>query len=143
MGQIISRGSWPEKCISPLPASYSNVPTVVSKSGKPTVSPVSESRMVCNQRTITDAISKEVEWLEDISKIYTAGKTEMETRNVNASKVGENTIRDQNKGQKKTVETISWSAFHAERETQVYPLSVQALYCLFFFFFWVVLIPWR
>ena len=90
--------------------------------------------MVCNQCTITDAISKEVEWLEDISKIYTAGKTEMETRNVNASKVGESTIRDQNKGQKKTVETISWSAFHAERETQVYPLSVQALYCLFFFF---------
>ena len=84
MGQIILRvqeriHSWressPEKCVSSLPASYTNVSTVVSKSGKPTVSPVSESIMVrnhVNQSTITDAISKEVEWLEDINNIYTA-----------------------------------------------------------------------
>ena len=67
--------------------SYTNVPTAVSKSGTPTASPVSESMMVRNQRTTSDAISKEVEWLEDINKIHTAGKTETETRNVNVSKV--------------------------------------------------------
>ena len=94
MGKIIFRDSSPKKCINTLPASYSNVPTVVSKSGKPTVSPVSESMMVRNQSTIsTDAISSEVEWLENINKIYKAGKTETETRNVNASIVGENKIK--------------------------------------------------
>ena len=77
--------------------SYTNVPTAVLKSGKPTVNPVSESMMVRNQSTITDAINKEVESLEDINKIYTAGKTKTETRNVNASIVGENTIKYQNK----------------------------------------------
>ena len=66
-----------------------NVLTVVSKSSKPTVSPVSESMMVCHQSTITDAISKEVEWLEDINEIYTAGKTKTEARNVNMSIVGD------------------------------------------------------
>ena len=102
MGQIILRESSPEKCVSSLPASYNNVPTVVSKSGKPTVIPVSESMMVrnhVNQSTITDAISKEVEWLRRTSTVFTltAGKTETENRNVNASIVGENTIKDQNK----------------------------------------------
>ena len=118
------RESPPERCISSLPASYTNVPTVVSKSGKPTVNPASESIMVRNQSTITDAISKEVEWLEDINKINTAGKTEKEIRNMNAPIVGENTIKDQNKVGNKTIETISWSAFHAERQAQV-TLSVQ------------------
>ena len=118
------RESPPERCISSLPASYTNVPTVVSKSGKPTVNPVSESMMVRSQSTITDAISKEVEWLEDINKINTAGKTEKEIRNVNAPIVGENTIKDQSKVGNKTIETISWSAFHAERQAQV-TLSVQ------------------
>ena len=51
MGQIILRESSSEKCINPLPASYTNVPSVVSKSGKPTVSPVFESMMLRNQRT--------------------------------------------------------------------------------------------
>ena len=118
------RESPPERCISSLPASYTNVPTVVSKTGKPAVSPVSESMMVRNQSTITDTISKEVEWFEDINKINTAGKTEMEIRNVNASIVGENTIKNQNKVGNKTIEAISWSAFHAERQAQV-TLSVQ------------------
>ena len=85
MGSVISRKSSPEKCINPLPASCTNVPTVVSKSDKPTASPLSEYRMVRNQSTITDTDSKEVEWVEDINKIYTAGKTETETRNMNAS----------------------------------------------------------
>ena len=128
------RESPPERCISSLPASYTNVPTVVSKTGKPAVSPVSESMMVRNQSTITDTISKEV----DINKINKAGKTEMEIRNVNASIVGENTIKGQNKVGNKTIESISWSAFHAGRQAQV-TLSVQRdLYCLFFR---IVLIP--
>ena len=97
MGQIVLRESSPKKFISCLTESYTNVPTAVLKSGKPTVNPVSESMMVRNQSTITDAINKEVESLEDINKIYTAGKTETETRNVNASIVGENTIKYQNK----------------------------------------------
>ena len=48
MGQIILRESSPEKCINPLPASDTNVPTVMTKSGKPTVSPVSEFMMIRN-----------------------------------------------------------------------------------------------
>ena len=87
--------------------------------------------MVCNQSTIADAISKEVERLEDISKLYTAGNTETETRSVNASTVGEKRIKDQSKVRNKTAEAISWSAFHAARQTQVTP-NLQALYCLFF-----------
>ena len=87
--------------------------------------------MVGNQTTITDAISKEVEWLEDINKIYTAGKTETETGNVKASKVGETTTKDQNEVRNKTVEAISWSAFHAERQTQVTPKCTSALLPLF------------
>ena len=71
---------------------------------------------LCNQTTIADAISKEVERLEDINKLYTAGKTETETRNVNASKVGEKRIKDQSKVRNKTAEAISWSAFHAARQ---------------------------
>jgi len=43
MGQIILPESSPEKCINPLPGSYTSVPAVVSKRGKPSVSPVSES----------------------------------------------------------------------------------------------------
>ena len=54
--------------------------------------------MVCNQSTIADAISKEVEWLGDINKIYTAGKTETDTRRVNAAIVRERTINEQRKG---------------------------------------------
>ena len=73
--------------------------------------------MVCNQTTIADAISKEVERLEDINKLYTAGKTETETRSVNASKVGEKRIKDQSKVRNKTAEAISWSAFHTARQT--------------------------
>ena len=95
--------------------------------------------MVRNQSTITDTDSKEVEWVEDINKIYTAGKTETETRNMNASKVGDNIIKGQNKIQNKTVEAISWSAFHAERQTQVTPKCTSSLPPLF----WIVLIPWR
>ena len=117
MGQIILRESSPEKCINP--ASYTSVPAIVSKSGKPSVSPVSKSMMVGNQNTIADAIRKEVEWLEDINKIYTAGKTETDTRNVNAAIVRERTINDQSKVQNKKAEVLSWSAFHAERQTQV------------------------
>jgi len=88
--------------------------------------------MVCNQSTIAGAISKEVERLKDINKLYTAGKTETETRSVNASTVGEKRIKDQSKVRNKTAETISRSAFHAARKTQVIP-NLQALYCLFFF----------
>ena len=89
--------------------------------------------MVCNQSTIADAISKEVErFIEDINKLYTAGKTETETRSVNASTVGEKRIKDQSKVRNKTAEAISWSAFHAARQTQVIP-NLHALYCLFFF----------
>ena len=86
--------------------------------------------MVCNQTTIADAISKDVERLEDINKLYTAGKTETETRSVNTSTVGEKRIKDQSKVRNKTAEAISWPAFHAV--TQVTP-NLQALYCLFFF----------
>ena len=53
--------------------------------------------MIGNQSTIADAISKEVEWLEDINKIYTAGKTETDTRSVNAAIVREKTINHQSK----------------------------------------------
>ena len=87
--------------------------------------------MVCNQSTIADAISKEVERLEDINKLYTAGKTETETRNVNASTVREKRIKDQSKVRNKKAEAISWSAFRTARQTQVTP-NLQALYCLFF-----------
>ena len=62
--------------------------------------------MVCNQSTIADAVSKEVEWLEDINKLYTAEKTETETRSVNASTVGEKRIKDQRKVRNKTAEAI-------------------------------------
>ena len=86
--------------------------------------------MVCNQSTIVDAINKEVERLEDINILYTAEKTETETRSVNASTVGEKRIKDQSKVRNKTAEAISWPAFHAV--TQVTP-NLQALYCLFFF----------
>jgi len=87
--------------------------------------------MVCNQSTIADAISQEVERLEDINKLYTAGKTETETRSVTASTVGEKRIKDQSKVRNKTAEAILWSAFHAARQTQVIP-NLQAPYCLFF-----------
>ena len=127
MGQIILPESSPEKCINPLPASYTTVPAVVPKSGKPSVSPVSESMMIGNQSTIADAISKEVEWLEDINKIYTAGQTETDTRSVNAAIVGERTINDQSKARNKKAEAISWSAFHAERQTQVTPKCTSSL----------------
>ena len=73
--------------------------------------------MVCNQSTIADAISKEVERLEDINKLCTAGKTETETRSVNVSTVGEKRIKDQSKVRNKTAEAILWSAFHAARQT--------------------------
>ena len=79
-------------CLQATPVSQ----LVVSKSGKPSVSPVSESTMIGNQSTIADAISKEVEWLEDINKIYTAGKTETDTRSVKAI-VRERKINDQSK----------------------------------------------
>ena len=46
----------------------------MSNSDKPTVSPVSESMMFRDQSTIADAVGKEVEWLENISNIYSAGK---------------------------------------------------------------------
>ena len=62
--------------------------------------------MVCNQSTIADAVSKEVERLEDINKLYTAEKTETETRSVNASTVGEKRIKDQRKVRNKTAEAI-------------------------------------
>ena len=73
--------------------------------------------MVCNQSTIADAVSKEVERLEDINKFYTARNTETETRSVNASTVGEKRIKDQSKVRNKTAEAIPWSAFHAARQT--------------------------
>ena len=47
-----------------------------------------------NQSTITDTISKEGESLEDINKIYTAGKTETEAGNVKASTVRETKTKD-------------------------------------------------
>ena len=74
---------------------------------------------------------QEVERLEDINKFYTAGKTETEPRSVNASTVGEKTIKGQSKVRNKTAEAILWSALHAARQTQVTP-NLQALYCLFF-----------
>ena len=95
--KFILQESSPEKCINPFPASYTSVPAVVSKNGKPSVSPVSDSMMIGNQSTIADAISNEVEWLEDINKIYTAGKTKTDTRSVNAAIVREKTINDQSK----------------------------------------------
>ena len=67
--------------------------------------------MVCNQSTIADAVSKEVERLEDINKLYTAGKTETETRSVNASTVGEKRIKDQRKVRNKTAEAILGQRF--------------------------------
>ena len=62
--------------------------------------------MVCNQSTIADAVSNKVERLEDINKLYTAEKTETETRSVNASTVGEKRIKDQRKVRNKTAEAI-------------------------------------
>ena len=67
--------------------------------------------MIGNQSTIADAISKEVERLEDINKLYTAGKTETETRSVNASTVGEKRIKDQRKVRNKTAEAILGQRF--------------------------------
>ena len=58
----------------------------MSKNDKPTVSPVSESMMFRNQSAIAGAVGKEVELVENINDIYSAGKTETETRNVNAIK---------------------------------------------------------
>ena len=46
---------------------------------------------------------------------------------MNASTVGEKRIKDQSKVRNKTAEAISWSAFHAARQTQVTP-NLQALY---------------
>ena len=65
----------------------------MSNSDKPTVSPVSESMMFRDQSTIADAVGKEVEWLENVSNIYSAGKSETETRGVNASKDTEKEIK--------------------------------------------------
>ena len=67
--------------------------------------------MVCNQSTIADAVSKEVERLEDINMLYTAEKTETETRSVNASTVGEKRIKDQRKVRNKTAEAILGQRF--------------------------------
>lgn len=132
MGWIILRESSSEKCINPLPASFTNVPSVVYKSSKPTVSPVSESMMVRNQRTIVGAVSREVEWLENINNIYSAGKTHTETRSVNASKViREKAIKDSSKVRSKAAEAISWSAFQAERQTQVASKCTSSLLPLF------------
>ena len=88
-----------------------HVPIVVSKSVKPTVSPVSEFMKVCNQSAIADAVSKEVKCLENISNICSAGKTELETKSVNASK--DRDQRRQLKVQNKAAEAILWPAFHA------------------------------
>ena len=49
--------------------------------------------MFRDQSTIADAVSKEVEWLENISNSYSAGKSETETRSVNASKDTEKAIK--------------------------------------------------
>ena len=49
---------------------------------------------------------------------------------MNVSIVGENTIKDQNKGQNETIEPISWSVFHAERQTQVSPMCTRSLLSL-------------
>ena len=87
--------------------------------------------MVGNQSTITDTISKEVEWLEDINKIDTAGKSETDTLNMKASTVRETTSKDYNEVRNKKVEAISWSSFHAERQTQVTPKCTSALLPLF------------
>ena len=89
--------------------------------------------MVCNQTTIADAISKEVERLEDINKLYTAGKTETETRSVNASKVGEKRIKDQIKAKSeiKQLKQFRGLRFTLRDRRQVTP-NLQALYCLFF-----------
>ena len=87
--------------------------------------------MIGNQSTIAEAISKEVEWLEDINKIFTAGKTETETRSVSASIVGERTINHQSKVRNKTAEAISWSAFHVERQEQVTSKCTSSLLPLF------------
>ena len=67
--------------------------------------------MVCNQSTIADAVSKEVERLEDINMLYTAEKTETENRSVNASTVGEKRIKDQRKVRNKTAEAILGQRF--------------------------------
>ena len=50
---------------------------------------------------------------------------------MNASIVGENAIKDQNKVRNETVEAISWSVFHAERQTQVSPTYTSSLLPLF------------
>ena len=65
----------------------------MSKSDKPTVSPVSESTMFRDQSNIADAVSKEVEWLENIGNVYLAEKSETDTRGVNASKDTEKAIK--------------------------------------------------
>ncbi len=131
MEQIILRESSSEKCIKPLPASYTSVPSVVSKSDNPPESPVSESMMVRNQGNIADVISKEVEWLEEINKKCSAGNNEVESRSMNASEVREKTTKGQSKDRNKTAEAISWSAFHAERHTEVAPKCTSSLLPLF------------
>ena len=79
-------------CINPLPGSYTNIPTVVTKSGKPTVNHVLESMMIGNQSTIADVISKEVQWSEKVETLYSAGKTRLESKSTSASRIEENTI---------------------------------------------------
>ena len=106
-------------------------------SGKTTVSPVSEFMMVRNQSTTADAISKELEWLEDINKTYTAGKTETEAQKSESVYSLRQEIKDPSKVRNKTAEAISWSAFQTERQTQV------ALKLFTAFFFRIVLIPCR
>ena len=48
--------------------------------------------MIGNQGTIAEVISKEVQWLQNIETLYSAGKTRLESKSTSASRIEENTI---------------------------------------------------